>query len=90
MPALDWDAIKIVLDIGLGALSLLLWLRQGKVNKLQVDLDTKQNIATENLAILVRDHDARIARLEQVDILASASHKAATRRKSGASKKARS
>jgi hypothetical protein len=56
--------IKTVLDIGLGALSLMLWFRQGKVNKAQLQLDEKQNKATEDLTKMVRDHDDRIAALE--------------------------
>lgn len=75
----DLEGIKVALDIGLGALSLLLWLGQRRVNKLQVALDTRQNQATENLTTLIKEHDSRIARLEQVDILASATHQASKR-----------
>jgi len=56
--------VKSLLDIGLGAVSIMLWMRQGKVNKAQLILDEKQNKATEDLTTMVRDHDDRIARLE--------------------------
>jgi len=56
--------IKTLADIGLGALSLMLWLRQGKVNKQQVELDQKQNKATEDLTTMVKDHEERIGLLE--------------------------
>lgn len=56
--------LKAALDIGLGAVSILLWLRQGKVNQAQVELDEKQNQATEDLTKLVKDHDSRIRKLE--------------------------
>ena len=56
--------LKLLFDMGLGSVSLLLWLRQGKVNKQQVALDEKQNKATQDLAVIVKDHDVRIARLE--------------------------
>ena len=56
--------LKAALDIGLGAVSILLWLRQGKVNRAQVELDVKQNQATEDLTKLVKDHDSRIRKLE--------------------------
>ncbi len=55
---------KVLFDMGLGAVSLLLWLRQGKVNKQQMELDAKQNKVTEDLTTMVKDHDVRIARLE--------------------------
>ena len=60
---MDFD-FKTAVDIGLGAVSLLLWLRQGKVNKLQVELDQKQNDATRDLTTMVRDHETRITKLE--------------------------
>lgn len=56
--------LKTILDIGLGALSIVLWFKQVKVNRLQMDLDTKQNLATQDLTTMVRDHDDRINRLE--------------------------
>lgn len=56
--------ITNVLDIGLGAVSLMLWWRQGKVNKAQVELDTKQNKAAEDLTTMVKDHEVRIENLE--------------------------
>ena len=56
--------LKAALDIGLGAVSILLWLRQGKVNRAQVELDEKQNQNTEDLTKLVKDHDSRIRKLE--------------------------
>lgn len=56
--------LKAALDIGLGAVSILLWLRQGKVNRAQIELDEKQNQATEDLTKLVKDHDSRIRKLE--------------------------
>lgn len=55
---------KTAVDIGLGGISLMLWLRQGKVNKAQVALDAKQNKATDDLAMLIKDHDERISALE--------------------------
>lgn len=61
---MDTELFKTALDIGLGSLSLLLWLRQGKVNLMQVELDTKQNKATQDLTTMVRDHEDRIGRLE--------------------------
>lgn len=56
--------IRTYVDMGLGAVSLLLWFRQGKVNKAQLELDTKQNKAMADLTVMVRDHDTRIEALE--------------------------
>lgn len=56
--------VKILVDMGLGAVSLLLWMRQGKVNKAQVELDAKQNKAVADLTVMVKDHDGRLAALE--------------------------
>lgn len=55
---------KTLVDIGLGAVSLMLWFRQGKVNKAQQALDEKQNKTAEDLTLMVKDHDARIITLE--------------------------
>lgn len=55
----DLEQTKVALDIGLGAVSLLLWMRQGKVN-------TNQLKANQDLATMVRDHDVRLGRLETV------------------------
>lgn len=57
--------IRTYADLGLGAVSLLLWFRQGKVNKAQIELDTKQNKAMADLTVMVRDHDTRISKLEK-------------------------
>lgn len=57
--------LKTYVDLGLGAVSLLLWFRQGKVNKAQIELDTKQNKAVADLTVMVRDHDGRLGRLER-------------------------
>ena len=65
---MDADTIKTAVDIGLGAVSLLLWLKQMKVNELQVKLDEKQNAATADLTVMVRDHETRIHRLEHVSV----------------------
>ena len=65
---MDSDTLKTLLDIGLGDVSLLLWLRQGKVNKQQLELDKKQNKATEDLTLMVRDHEERIKVLEHVSV----------------------
>lgn len=56
---------KVLFDMGLGAVSLLLWLRQGKVNKQQMLLDQKQNKVTEDLTVMVKDHEGRITKLER-------------------------
>lgn len=56
--------LKALLDIGLGGMSLLLWLRQGKVNKLQMQLDERQNKTTQDLTIMVKDHEQRLGILE--------------------------
>lgn len=69
--------IKTLLDIGLGAVSIMLWMRQGKVNRAQLLLDEKQNKATEDLTTMVRDHDDRIARLEGEHLTHSRSRKRA-------------
>ena len=74
---MDADTLKTLLDIGLGGVSLLLWLRQGKVNKLQLELDTKQNKATEDLTTMVRDHEERLKTLEHKSL----ERKAVTRRR---------
>lgn len=65
---LDVDSLKVVLDIGLGGLSLLLWVRQGKVNTAQVDIDKKQTASIDNLSELVKEHDARISTLERARV----------------------
>lgn len=57
--------LKIYFDLGLGAVSLMLWVRQGKVNKQQTELDKKQNKVTEDLVTMVKDHDVRIEKLER-------------------------
>ena len=49
--------LKAYLDIGLGAISLLLWMRQGKANAAQLEVN-------KGLTTMVKDHDDRIARLE--------------------------
>lgn len=49
--------IKTFADIGLGAISLMLWLRQGKIN-------ASQERATKDLTTMVKDHDLRISSLE--------------------------
>jgi hypothetical protein len=51
--------IKTIADIGLGAVSLMLWLRQGKIN-------AAQEQATKDLTTMVKDHDQRISSLESV------------------------
>jgi len=56
--------LKTILDIGLGALAFLLWLRQGKINRAQVELDNKQNITSERLTTMVEDHEERLRSLE--------------------------
>ena len=66
---LDLSAMPVELrtlaDIGLGAISLMLWLRQGKVNKQQVLLDEHQNKVTADLTIMVKDHEQRLIKLEK-------------------------
>jgi hypothetical protein len=59
------DYIKVLLDIGLGAVSLMLWVRQGKVNAAQQKIDEKQNKTAEDLTVMVRDHESRIVTLER-------------------------
>lgn len=61
---MDTELVKTLVDIGLGGVSLLLWLRQGKVNKAQMEIDAKQNRAQEDLTLMVRDHETRIQSLE--------------------------
>lgn len=56
--------LKTIIDIGFGALALVLWVRQGKINKAQLDLDSKQNKTTEDLVTMVKDHEDRIRQLE--------------------------
>lgn len=56
---MDLESAKVALDIGLGAVSLLLWMRQGKVNINQLK-------ASQDLTTMVRDHDVRLGRLETV------------------------
>lgn len=56
---------KALLDIGLGAVSLMLWFRQGKVNAAQQKIDEKQNKTAEDLTVMVKDHEARIVTLER-------------------------
>lgn len=53
------DAVdfKTAADIGLGAVSLLLWFGQAKTNR-------QQNKATQDLTTMVKEHDNRIDRLE--------------------------
>lgn len=58
------DTIKTLVDIGLGGFSLLLWLRQGKVNRQQAELDAKQNETAAKLTQIVDDHETRITSLE--------------------------
>lgn len=62
------DEIKTMVDVGLGAVSLLLWLRQGKVNKQQVTLDQAQNKAMQDLTTMVKDHEGRIGLLEETSV----------------------
>jgi hypothetical protein len=57
--------LKTILDVGLGAFSLMLWLRQGKTNKQQLEINAAQNRATQDLTTMVKDHDARIGHLEK-------------------------
>lgn len=71
--------LKQALDIGLGAVSLLLWLRQGKVNKAQLALDEQQTKATQDLTTMVRDHDDRIAKLENEHITLNSRRRKGTR-----------
>lgn len=59
------ESLKAALDIGLGALSLLLWFRQGKVNKMQMKLDEAQTRATADLTQMVKDHESRLQKLEK-------------------------
>jgi hypothetical protein len=59
------EYMKTLVDIGLGAVSLMLWFRQGKVNRAQQALDEKQNKTAEDLTLMVKDHDARIVTLER-------------------------
>jgi hypothetical protein len=59
------DSIKTAVDIGLGAVSLMLWFRQGKVNMAQQKIDEKQNKTAEDLTMMVKDHETRIITLER-------------------------
>lgn len=59
------DELKTLIDIGLGGVSLMLWLRQGKVNKAQVALDQAQSKATQDLTTMVKDHEGRLVKLER-------------------------
>ena len=54
----DADSAKAALDIGLGALSLMLWARQGKTNSIHLK-------ANQDLAAVVQNHDHRIVKLEK-------------------------
>lgn len=56
---------KTLVDIGLGAVSLMLWFRQGKVNQAQRIIDEKQNKTAEDLTTMVRDHETRLITLER-------------------------
>ena len=56
---------KTLVDIGLGAVSLMLWFRQGTVNRAQQKIDEKQNKTAEDLTMMVKDHEARIITLER-------------------------
>lgn len=60
------DYAKTLVDIGLGAVSLMLWFRQGKVNTAQQKIDEKQNKTAEDLTMMVKDHEARIVTLERI------------------------
>lgn len=60
------EEIKTLVDIGLGAVSLMLWFRQGKVNKAQQEIDQKQNKTAEDLTIMVKDHETRLVTLESI------------------------
>lgn len=57
MDLLPAESFKTFVDIGLGAVSLMLWFRQGKVNKAHLK-------AAEDLTTMVRDHEVRITSLE--------------------------
>lgn len=56
---------KTLVDIGLGAVSIMLWLRQGKVNQAQQVIDQKQNKTAEDLTLMVKDHETRLITLER-------------------------
>lgn len=71
--------LQTLADIGLGGLSLLLWWRQGKVNKAQVELDAKQNKAAEDLTTMVKDHETRLVSLETARVKAVRRRKRARR-----------
>lgn len=53
--------LKTYADLGLGAVSLLLWLRQGKVNRTQVETNRQ-------LTTMVHDHETRLAALETREV----------------------
>ena len=59
------DYTKTLVDIGLGAVSLMLWFRQGKVNAAQQKIDEKQNKTAEDLTMMVKDHETRLTTLER-------------------------
>lgn len=72
---MDFDVVKVLFDIGFGAAALVLWVKQGGINKRQVALDEKQSKATEDLTIMVKDHDRRIQVLERAKALRKARRK---------------
>lgn len=53
--------LKTVADIGLGAISLLLWFRQSKLWQTQVK-------TTQDLTTMVKDHEDRIKSLEHASV----------------------
>jgi hypothetical protein len=65
---LSSDELKTLVDIGLGAVSLMLWFRQGKVNKAQQEIDAKQNQTSADLTMMVRDHETRITKIESGEL----------------------
>lgn len=61
---MDFD-LKTAVDIGLGGISIFLWFKQLAVNRMQVEIDKKQNTSNDALTLLVMDHDKRITTLER-------------------------
>lgn len=57
---------KTLIDIGLGAMALLLWFRQGKVNKDQAQTNKVQADTNQKLTTMVADHEVRLTALESV------------------------
>lgn len=55
------DDVKTIVDIGLGAVSLMLWFRQGSVNKAQTE-------AIQDLTKMCKSHDDRLEVLESIPL----------------------